>query len=97
MDEKIKKFAEIVEAQELAALIRLCGSTRGNETSYLASIVPKVKYILVNVGQSGRYVIEKQTERVYGSKGYGRINKRHLFGTLDDIINRGSCARHLVG
>lgn len=86
---KIKQFAELVQKQELVALLRLCGSTRGNEKSYLTSIVPRRKYTLVNVGSSGRYVIENSTNKVYGCKAYGVIHRGHLFGTLDDILARG--------
>lgn len=93
--EKIQRFAKIVEAQELAALLRLCGSTKGNEKSYLASIKPRRKYVLVDVGTSGRYIIDG--ENVYGCKAYGVIHRGHFFGTLDQILANNQVARHLVG
>ena len=69
---------------EKCKLIKLCGSIRGNETAYLTHIVPRRKYTLVNIGNSGRYVLEG--ERVYGCKAYGVINRRRSYGTLDDIV-----------
>ena len=93
--ERIKLFAELVQEQEKQALIRLCGSTLGNETSYLTHIKPKRKYTYVDVGNSGRYIIEG--ENVYGCKAYGVIHRGHFFGTLDDILTRGRVARRLVG
>ena len=89
---KIEKFAQLVEEQELAALISLCGSSKGNETSYLTHIKPKRKYIYVDVGNSGRYIIEG--ENVFGCKAYGVIHRGHFFGTLDDILACDSVARH---
>jgi len=91
--EKIKRFAELVEKQEKDALIRLCGSIVGNETSYLAHIVPKRKYVYVDVGSSGRYIIEG--EKVFGCKAYGVIHRGHFYGDLDDILNRQSVARYI--
>ena len=93
--EKIEHFAAIVQEQERKAIIALCGSLNGNEKSYLTSICPRRKYILVDVGSSGRYLIEG--ENVYGIKAYGVIHRGHFFGTLDDILARGSVARRLVG
>jgi len=93
--EQIKQFAALVQEQERQAIIRLCGSTLGNETSFLTHIKPKRKYTYVDVGNSGRYIIEGQN--VYGCKAYGVIHRGHFFGTLYDILNRGRVARHLVG
>ena len=93
--EKIQKFAEIVQEQEKQAILRLCdGSLADNETAYIAHIRPRRKYTLVDVGNSGRYMIEG--EKVYGCKAYGVIHRGHFYGTLDDILERGSVARCLV-
>lgn len=45
----------------------------------------ETKYFRVDVGTSGRYMIERSTERIYGIKAYGVINKGHYYGTLDTI------------
>ena len=93
--ERIQLFAELVQEQEKQALIQLCGSTLGNETSYLTHIRPKRKYTYIDVGSSGRYIIEG--ENVFGCKAYGVIHRGHFFGTLNDILYHNVVARHLVG
>ena len=91
--EKIEKFAALVQEQELQALLRFCKSTKGNEESYITHIRPRRKYTCVDVGNSGRYIIEG--ENVYGCKAYGVINRKHFYGTLDDILSRNQVARHI--
>ena len=93
--EKIKQFAMLVQEQERQAIIRLCGSLRGNESSFITHIKPKRKYTYVNVCHSGRYIIEG--ENVFGCKAYGVIHRGHFFGSLDDILQRGRVARYLRG
>lgn len=89
--DKIKQFAAIVQEQERKAIITLCGSLNGNETAYLTHIKPKKKYTYVDVGYSGRYIVDG--ENVYGCKAYGVINRRHFFGTLTEILEHGYCLR----
>jgi DNA-directed RNA polymerase subunit RPC12/RpoP len=43
------------------------------------------KYIRVDVGTSGKYMVEKDTGNIYGIKGYGVIHRGHFYGTLDTI------------
>ncbi len=45
------------------------------------------KYANVDVGSSGRYMVELATGAIYGIKGYGVINRGHYYGTLDTINN----------
>ena len=44
----------------------------------------KKKYTYIDVGQSGKYLINSDGE-IYGIKGYGVINKGQFYGTLDTI------------
>jgi hypothetical protein len=48
-----------------------------------AKIVPGAKYDKVNVGTSGKFMVEKQTGRIFGIKAYGQIHRGHYYGTLD--------------
>lgn len=43
------------------------------------------KYARVDVGSSGKYMIDMATGEIYGIKAYGVIHKGHFYGTLDDI------------
>lgn len=45
-------------------------------------IIPGKKYWKVDCGGSGKYMVEVETEIIYGIKGYGVIHKGHAFGTL---------------
>ena len=45
------------------------------------------KYANVDVGSSGRYMVELATGAIYGIKGYGVIHRGHYYGTLDTIAD----------
>lgn len=56
------------------------------------------KYARVDVGTSGRYMVELATGAIYGIKGYGVIHRGHYYGTLDTLQDydwRGWTARKL--
>lgn len=56
---------------------------------YVARVVPGKKYTKVDIGpranMSGKYIVENDTGRIYGIKGYGVIHRGHYYGTLDEI------------
>ena len=43
------------------------------------------KYANVDVGDSGRYMVELSTSNIYDIKAYGVIHRGHQYGTLDTI------------
>ena len=43
------------------------------------------KYTRVDVGTSGKYMVENSTGAIYGIKGYGRVHRGHAYGTLDTV------------
>ena len=45
------------------------------------------KYANVDVGSSGRYMVELATGAIYGIKAYGVIHRAHYYGTLDTIAD----------
>lgn len=45
------------------------------------------KYVNVDVGESGKYMVVKDTEEIFGIKAYGVIHRGHSYGTLDTIGN----------
>lgn len=45
------------------------------------------KYVNVDVGMSGRYMVELATGTIFGIKAYGVIHRGHSYGTLDTINN----------
>jgi hypothetical protein len=53
------------------------------KTTYLI----KNKYTYINIGGSGKYMIDNKTNEIYGIKAYGMINKGRFYGTLNTINN----------
>jgi hypothetical protein len=43
------------------------------------------KYTRIDIGSSGRYMIDNNTGEIFGIKAYGVIHRGHYFGTLDTI------------
>ena len=48
------------------------------------SIVPGVKYVKVDVGSSGKFMVDDSGD-IYGIKGYGVIHRDKHYGNLDTI------------
>lgn len=55
------------------------------ESSIRVHIHEGQKYIRVDVGTSGKFMVEIDGERIYGIKGYGVINRKKCFGSLDTV------------
>jgi len=49
-----------------------------------ATYIIKKKYTYIDIGNSGKYLINDNGE-IYGIKAYGVINKIRFYGTLDTI------------
>ena len=84
MVKNIKKFAEVLESQQVARLHAQDLACQCNIDSVKVTIKEGKKYTKVNVGNSGKYMIDKEGN-IFGIKGYGVINKKHHYGTLDTI------------
>jgi hypothetical protein len=46
---------------------------------------PGKKFVKVNIGTSGRYMVDLNDGTIYGIKGYGTVHYGHVYGTLDTI------------
>ena len=53
-------------------------------TNCTVKIVPGKKYTKVDVGTSGKYMIN-EAGTIFGIKGYGVIHRGHVYGTLNTI------------
>jgi hypothetical protein len=82
--EKIEVFAAIIEKQAIQQLYRNRTACQCNIDNSRTRIKPGRKYTKVDVGTSGRYMIETATEKIYGIKAYGVIHRGHYYGTLDE-------------
>lgn len=83
--EKLLAFAARVEADELERLIRCKWDCDANRANCKTSIKPGKKYTKVDIGTSGRFMIENETGRIYGIKAYGVIHRGHYYGTLEEF------------
>ena len=84
LEEKLNQFAAVVEADQKNDL-RQCGlDCQANLDNCKAKVVMGKKYAKVDVGTSGKYMVEIDTQKIFGIKGYGVIHRGHYYGTLDE-------------
>jgi hypothetical protein len=82
---KIEEFARLLENDQIDDLKRSDLSCDCNILNCKVSIKTKKKYTCVDVGGSGKYMIDNETGEIFGIMGYGKVNKKHVYGTLDTI------------
>jgi len=79
--EKIEALRALIEKEHNENLLK--------QYPYLKpeSIIIKTgnKYTKIDIGHSGRYMIEVSTGNIYGIKAYGVIHRGYRFGNLDTI------------
>jgi len=81
--DKIKTFALLLECQQIRGLKDSGLDCEANINNARTSVHPGRKYVNVDVGGSGRFMVEIETGIIYGIKAYGQIHKGHSYGTLD--------------
>ena len=90
-EEKLEAFRSRLEQEQGESLKQrhptLFGSEEYKKKSWAATLVGGKKYTKVNVGDSGKYMVDNQTEEIFGILGYGKINKKKPAGTLDTIAD----------
>jgi hypothetical protein len=86
MNKRIEDLARLLEKEQLEQLIINKVDCEGNRHNHKVSIKEGNKYIKVDVGTSGKYMIDKEGN-IWGIKAYGQIHKGHYYGTLDTINN----------
>ena len=86
MKEKIQIFADKLQAEQMASLAKHGYTYPGWENNAKVTIKTGKKYTKVDLGNSGKYMID-QEGNIYGIKAYGVIHGGHHYGTLDTIDN----------
>ena len=82
---KIIAFAAMLQA-ETEARMRAGGSHESTIAVHAKTAVKEgKKYAKVDIGSSGRYMVEMSTGNIFGIKAYGQIHKGHFYGTVDTI------------
>ena len=84
MEDKLKAFAELLEQNQIRELVNMNLACEANIINCKVHIRPGKKYTKIDVGSSGKYMIDADGN-IFGIKGYGQINKKKRFGTLDTI------------
>jgi hypothetical protein len=85
-ESKIYSLAQKIQAEQMERFQREAGESwqTGNWFAWHVFVKPGRKYVNVDVGSSGKYMITPEGE-IYGIKGYGVIHRGHFYGTLDTI------------
>jgi len=87
MKEKIIAFAKLLETEQIQSLVKHNVDCEVNIQNARVSIRDGKKFASVNIGYSGRYMVELATGNIYGIKGYGQVHRGHFYGTVDEINN----------
>jgi hypothetical protein len=89
INEKLEKFRELVEFQQEERLLAFYTNPEHREAQAAHDSRTRIKmgrkYANVDVGSSGKYMVELATGAIYGIKAYGVIHRGHYYGTLDSI------------
>lgn len=85
MNEKLNAFAALLEQDQLRGLIRQEVDCEANRENVKTSVHIGKRWARVDVGTSGKYMVELSTGEIVGIKGYGVPHLGHRYGTLDTI------------
>jgi len=85
MEQKLKILCDLITKQTQERLIKVNLGCQCNLDNAIAHYHIKNKYSYIDIGSSGRYMIDNLTGEIFGIKAYGVINKSHFYGTLDTI------------
>ena len=83
LETKLEALRSLVEAHTLRGL--LDQGYNPDHQRYECRIKMGRKYANIDVGGSGKYMVELATGTIYGIKAYGVIHRGYCFGTLDAI------------
>ena len=85
MENKLKQLCEKITKESIERLIFTKLDCQCNRDNVITHYITGKKYTKVDVGTSGRYMVDNVTQEIFGIKAYGVINKAHFYGTLDTI------------
>ena len=86
----VNEFAQVVLEQTRDRIERMYSAEQASWEG--VEVIPGPKYTKVNVGPerdghvgAGKFMVENATGIIYGIKGYGKVHKGHMYGTLDTV------------
>lgn len=83
-DAKLEILAIRMEGDSRERLAQQKLDCQVNLDNCKVEIVAGKKYTKVNQGRSGKFMID-EAGRIFGIKGYGKINLKKQYGTLDTV------------
>ena len=86
--EEIEPFAALVEQHQRAEFARDYPGPYFDErcgTACTVKLSMGNKFARVDVGQSGKYMVDLESGEIFSIKGYGVVHRGHQYGTLDTI------------
>lgn len=83
MNDKIQAFGALVESEQRARMAAQNSPQNVIDIHAKVTIKSGQKYTKVDVGTSGKYMVEMATGNIFGIKGYGQVHKGHFYGTVD--------------
>lgn len=83
--EKLAAFAALVTEHKRAYMAR--NNYGDHQFSSIAATQVKIgkRWARVDVGESGKFMVEMATEEIVGIKAYGVPHLGHRYGTLDQV------------
>ena len=85
-EQKLEDFADLISEQTEACYRAKGYAWDGCERNWQINIKPGKKYFKIDVGHSGKYMVDS-CGKIFGIKAYGVINKKKQYGTLETIEN----------
>lgn len=83
----VDEFAQVLLTQQKARLAALYTQEQADWET--VRVVPGPKCTKVDIGPAhnmgGKFMIENATGVIYGIKGYGKVHKGHMYGTLETV------------
>lgn len=83
IENKIQKFATLLETQQIERLKAQKLDCQDNLDNSKVKVKPGKKFTKVDVGTSGKYMIENETGNIFGIKAYGQVHRGHFYGTVE--------------
>ena len=81
----LQPFASLLRQEQKTAVIQGGFTWEIHKTNYEVTVKVGNKFARVDIGNSGRYMVDLETGEIYGIKAYGVVHRGHRFGTLDTI------------
>ena len=83
--EKLQVLAALVEKESIEDLHKWNLACDANIEYARTKIIEGNKYDKIDIGNSGKLMIEARTGNIFGIKAYGQIHKKKYYGNLDTI------------